>query len=319
MNEQLVNQISREMERHLSAEQMKVLRKTLRQIDAGQKEVTEKDLIGLFLSSKEVEGCSGKTIAYYESTLRKLESGIAVPLYLVSTEELRSYLAAYESERRVSKVTIDNIRRIASSFFSWLEDEDYIVKSPARRIKHVKTPKRVKSTFSDEDLELLRESCEDVRDLAIVDMLASTGMRIGELIGLNIEDVNLEERECLVTGKGDKQRFVYFDARTKVHLGNYLDSRTDEQSALFVPLNGSSRRLTVGAVELRLRQMGRSLNMQRVHPHKFRRTLATSAIDKGMPIEQVQKLLGHEKIDTTMQYALVSQSNVKASHRKYLE
>lgn len=319
MNDQIIDWISKEMEQHLDAEQMKLLRATLRLVPSEQAKETDKDLIGLFLAAKEVEGCSPKTIEYYENTLRKLNTEIVTPLHLAETDDLRRYLTKYESERGSSKVTIDNIRRIISSFYSWLEDEDYIVKSPARRIKHVKTPKKVKSTFKDEDLELLREGCGNARDLAVIDLLASTGMRVGELVGLNIEDINLEERECLVTGKGNKQRLVYFDARTKVHLSNYLGTRTDHQRALFISLRGAARRISIGAIELRLRQMGRLLGLQRVHPHKFRRTLATNAIDKGMPIEQVQKLLGHEKIDTTMHYALVSQSNVKASHRKYLE
>lgn len=319
MNEQVIDWISKEMEQYLNAEQMKILRATLRSASSEPPIINCSDLIELFLAAKEVEGCSPKTIEYYKSTLRKLEDGITTPLHLAETDELRKYLAKYESERGSSKVTIDNIRRIISSFFSWLEDEDYIVKSPARRIKHVKTPKRVKSTFTDEDMEIMREGCRNDRDLAVIDMLASTGMRIGELVSLNISDVNLTERECLVTGKGNKQRLVYFDARTKVHLEKYLSCRNDCSPALFVQMSGTPTRITAGALELRLRNMGNRLGLQRVHPHKFRRTLATNAIDKGMPIEQVQRLLGHEKIDTTMHYALVNQSNVKASHRKYLE
>ena len=277
------------------------------------------DLLESFLEAKKVEGCSRKTIAYYESTLTKMIDEIALPPTAITTDDLRKYLAAYEAERGSSKTTIDNIRRIIASFYAWLEDEDYIVKSPARRIHHVKQPKRVKGTFTDEELEAMREGCENARDLAIVDLLASTGMRVGELVALNRNDVNLAERECLVTGKGDKQRIVYFDARAKLHLQSYLDERSDDRPALFTTLNGTANRVSIGAVELRLRQLGERTGVQRVHPHKFRRTLATNAIDKGMPIEQVQKLLGHEKIDTTMHYALVSQSNVKASHRKYLE
>ena len=319
MDEQIIDWVSRKMEQHLSPEQMKILRATLKSAARAQAMEEERDFIALFLSAKEIEGCSQRTIEYYENTLRKLEADISTPLHSTGTDELREYLARYEFERGSSKVTIDNIRRIIASFFSWLEDEDYIVKSPARRIKHVKTPKKIKNTFTDEDLEVLRERCTNARDLAIVDMLTSTGMRIGELVGLNINDINLEERECLVTGKGNKQRLTYFDARTKVHLGDYLRTRTDDHESLFIPLNGKARRMTIGAIELRLRQIGEKSNIQRVHPHKFRRTLATNAIDKGMPIEQVQKLLGHEKIDTTMHYALVNQNNVKASHRKYLE
>ena len=206
-----------------------------------------------------------------------------------------------------------------SSFFSWLEDEDYIVKSPVRRIRRVKTAQISKEVLTDEELEVLRDACGAKRDLAIIDLLASTGMRIGELVRLNREDVNLHERECLVTGKGNKQRPVYFDARAKLHLTEYLASRSDSSAALFVALDSTARRVTVGGIELRLRNLGQAAGIRRVHPHKFRRTLATHAIDKGMPIEQVQKLLGHAKIDTTMHYAMVNQNNVKASHRRYLE
>ena len=213
---------------------------------------------------------------------------------------------------------MDNIRRILSSFFSWLEDEDYIIKSPVRRIHKVKTSKTIKETHTDENLELMRDNCVELRDLAMIDMLASTGMRVGEMVLLNRSDIDFNERECVVVGKGDKERMVYFDARTKLHLQSYLDSRTDSDPALFVSLRSPHKRLTIGAIELRLREMGRKLGISKVHPHKFRRTLATMAIDKGMPIEQLQRLLGHQRIDTTLQYAMVKQSNVKLAHRKYI-
>ena len=167
-------------------------------------------------------------------------------------------------------------------------------------------------------LECMRDNCDSVRDLAIIDMLASTGMRVGELVHLNIEDIDFENRECIVLGKGSKERPVYFDARTKIHLRNYLESRNDDNPALFVSMLKPYNRLNISGVEIRLRELGRKLDITKVHPHKFRRTLATKAIDKGMPIEQVQKLLGHSKIDTTMQYAMVDQENVKLSHRKYI-
>ena len=228
------------------------------------------------------------------------------------------YLTEYQQSKNSSKVTIDNIRRILSSFFSWLEDEDYIIKSPVRRIHKVKTAANIKETYSDESLELMRDSCIEARDLAMIDLLASTGMRVGEMVLLNREDINFNERECIVFGKGDKERIVYFDARTKIHLLNYLDSRTDNEAALFVSLRAPNKRLKIGGVELRLREIGKNLNIPKVHPHKFRRTLATMAIDKGMPIEQLQKLLGHKRIDTTLQYAMVKQSNVKMAHRKYI-
>ena len=164
----------------------------------------------------------------------------------------------------------------------------------------------------------MRDSADCVRDLAIIDMLASTGMRVGELVKLNKADIDFQNRECVVLGKGNKQRKVYFDARTKIHLKKYLASRCDDNEALFVSLQKPYNRLQISGVEIRLRELGKKLNLNKVHPHKFRRTLATMAIDKGMPIEQVQQLLGHQSVDTTLQYAMVNQNNVKASHKKYI-
>lgn len=271
-----------------------------------------------FLSAKQIEGCSLRSISYYGSTLDNLIKNLQKPFNQVETEDLRVYLSEYQKRNNASKQTIDNIRRILSSFFTWLEDEDYILKSPVRRIHKIKTTKQVKETYSDEALERLRDNCKCVRDLAIIDILSSTGMRVGELVKLNRADVDFANRECVVLGKGSKERVVYFDARTKLHLQNYLNSRKDENEALFVSLLEPHNRLEIAGVEIMLRKLGRSLEINKVHPHKFRRTLATRAIDKGMPIEQVQKLLGHQKIDTTMEYAIVDQQNVKNSHKKYL-
>lgn len=281
--------------------------------DKSNKEFTE-----LFISAKRVEGCSPKTLRYYLATINKMTDTVGKHITKITTEDLRKYLSDYHEENNCSKSNIDNIRRILSSFFSWLEDEDYILKSPVRRIHKIKSAKTVKETYTDEMLECMRDNCDSLRDLAIIDMLASTGMRVGELVHLNIEDVDFEKRECVVLGKGSKERPVYFDARTKIHLRNYLESRNDDNPALFVSMLKPYNRLNISGVEIRLRELGRKLDITKVHPHKFRRTLATRAIDKGMPIEQVQKLLGHSKIDTTMQYAMVDQENVKLSHRKYI-
>lgn len=280
--------------------------------------IDDEEIISQFLSSKRIEGCSEKTILYYQSTIRNSLRMIDKPMSTINTNDIRDYLSSYQERNKVSKVTIDNTRRILSSFFSWLEDEDYISKSPVRRIKKVKTTKMVKQVYSDETLELLRDGCKELRDLAIVDLLSSTGIRVSELVGLNISDVNFHDRECIVLGKGDKERIVYFDARTKVHLQNYVNTRTDDNSALFVTLTKPHNRLKISGVEIRLRKIGSEMGMQDVYPHKFRRTLATRAIDKGMPIEQVQTLLGHQKIDTTLEYAMVNQSNVKSSHNRYI-
>lgn len=283
-----------------------------------EKDKENEEYLNDFITAKRVEGCSEKTIKYYDSTIKNALKVLKKPIKQIVTEDLRTYLANYQKNSSCSKVNLDNIRRILSSFFSWLEDENHIMKSPVRRIHKIKTIKTVKETYTDENLEILRDNCTQIRDLAIIDLLNSTGMRVGELVKLNIEDINFNERECIVFGKGDKERRVYFDARTKIHLQNYLDSRSDDNEALFVSLIKPFNRLNISGVEIRLRELGRKLNMNKVHPHKFRRTLATKAIDKGMPIEQVQQLLGHQKIDMTLQYAMVNQNNVKISHRRYI-
>ena len=275
-------------------------------------------LLDSFITAKRIEGCSEKTLKYYRTTIENMIEAVGKSVRHIQTEDLRTYLTNYQQKNSPSRVTIDNIRRILSSFFSWLEDEDYIIKSPVRRIHKVKTATNVKETYTDEDLEKMRDNCVELRDLAIIDMLASTGMRIGEMVLLNKADIDFNERECVVFGKGDKERVVYFDARTKIHLRNYINSRTDENPALFVTLRSPFERIKIGGIETRLRKMGKELEIEKVHPHKFRRTLATMAIDKGMPIEQLQQLLGHKRIDTTLQYAMVKQSNVKQAHRKYI-
>lgn len=327
MKEKIISEIIREMLPTLNNEQLKMLKSTLEvylhnvSIEPNQKAETENeelDYLGVFLSAKRIEGCSEKTLTYYKNTIQQMLDGIGKSVCMIVTEDLRNYLAEYQEKKTSSKVTIDNIRRIFSSFFAWLEDEDYIIKSPVRRIHRIKSASTIKETYTDEQLESMRDNCDNPRDLALIDILASTGMRIGELVLLNREDISFNERECIVFGKGDKERMVYFDARTKIHLQNYLDSRTDDNNALFVSLKAPYNRMKIGGIELRLRELGKRLNIDKVHPHKFRRTLATVAIDKGMPIEQLQKLLGHQRIDTTLQYAMVKQSNVKIAHRKYI-
>jgi len=297
----------------------KVLKNRLRTVlKEENKDETKEDLLKIFISAKRVEGCSEKSLRYYNSTIKNMQNKINKSEENITTEDLRNYLNEYQQINSISKVTMDNIRRILSTFFSWLEDEDYIIKSPVRRIHKVKTGKIVKETYSDEMLELMRDHCDNSRDLAMIDLLSSTGIRVGELVKLNKDDVDFDSRECVVFGKGNKQRRVYFDARTKIHLQKYLSERKDKNEALFVSLSQPNKRLLISGVEIRLRKIGKELNLHKVHPHKFRRTLATMAIDKGMPIEQVQQLLGHQSIDTTLQYAMVNQANVKSSCKKYI-
>jgi len=321
MEEKLVD-ILNQMAEFLNISQMKKLQEVLFSAFAEEKVEKQKlencEYLDLFLDAKKIEGCSARTIRYYQTTIQHMLNSIQDPVRKISTETIRDYLVEYQQINGCSNVTIDNVRRNISSFFSWLEEEDYILKSPMHRIHKIKTKSVVKETISDEAIERLRDNCGNARDLAIIDLLYSTGIRVGELVNINIADVSFEQRECIVFGKGNKERRVYFDAKVKIHLQQYLDTRTDDNPALFVTLDAPHDRLKISGVEIRLRMLGGKVGVSRVHPHKFRRTMATRAIDKGMPIEQVQKILGHSQIDTTMQYAIVNQENVKTSHRKYI-
>lgn len=321
MEEKLVK-ILNEMADYLNKSQMKKLQETLlkhlAENEAKTEEIPNVEYLKMFIDAKQIEGCSERTLQYYRVTIEHMLGSIETPIRKITTDEIRGYLVDYQKVNNCSKVTVDNVRRNMSSFFSWLEEEDYILKSPMRRIHKIKTKQPVKETITDEMIEKLRDNCTCVRDLAMIDLLYSTGIRVGELVGLNISDIDFEERECIVFGKGDKERRVYFDAKAKLHLQEYIESRTDDNPALFVTLDAPHARLKISGVEIRVRELGRKLNIDKIHPHKFRRTMATRAIDKGMPIEQVQKILGHSQIDTTMQYAIVNQNNVKVSHRRYI-
>ena len=330
MEATLINEVCKLMQEHLTPEQNHILKATLHNVFkhfnipehsehlSPQSSQTNTRLLNLFISAKKIEGCSENTLAYYSSTLLNMINSLQKNVCEVDTNDIRFYLSNYQDIKKTSKVTLDNIRRIISSFFSWLEDEDYILKSPAQRIHKVKSTQFVKETLSDEDLEQLRDQCSHARDLAIIDLLISTGIRVGELVNLNRSDINFPERECIVLGKGDKERRVYFDAKTKIHLQQYLSTRCDSNPALFVGLHSPWNRLSIAGVERFLSKLGKVSHVRHVHPHKFRRTMATMAIEKGMPIELLQKLLGHTKIDTTLHYAIVNETNVKLSHQKYL-
>ncbi|MBQ8940598.1 MAG: tyrosine-type recombinase/integrase [Firmicutes bacterium] len=329
MKDILIKAITQDLRGVLDSRQLKELKCSLENRLSGlkisecsnsnrQNKENNTQFLEMFISAKRVEGCSENTLTYYNTTIEKLLSATNKPIKIITTDDLRAYLADYQQKNNASKVTVDNVRRILSSFFSWLEDEDYIVKSPVRRIHKVKTATIVKETLTDENMEILRDTCKNIRDLAMVEMLSSTGIRVGELVNLNISDINFNERSCIVLGKGNKEREVYFDARTKLHLQEYIQQRTDNDTALFVSRKAPNTRLTIGAIQRIIKNLGIQAEINKLHPHKFRRTLATRAIDKGMPIEQVQRLLGHKKIETTMHYAMVNQSNVKMAHRKYI-
>ena len=326
MKEKVIKEIEQKMESILNNEQKEKLKEVLLytfyniEVTSIKDELVEDttDYAKMFIAAKRIEGCSERTLNYYETTIKTMVEKLSKKVNSIETEDLRNYLSEYQAKNNCSKVTIDNVRRILSSFFAWLEDEDYIMKSPVRRIHKVKATQTVKETYTDEELEEMRDACVEIRDLAMVDFLASTGVRVGELVNLDRVDIDMQERSCVVLGKGGKEREVYFDARTKIHLQNYLNTRTDNNSALFVSLLRPYDRLKISGVEIRLRELGKRINIKKIHPHKFRRTMATKAIDKGMPIEQVQVLLGHRKIDTTLQYAMVNQNNVRNSHKKFI-
>lgn len=328
MKQNIINNVLSQLS-HLPQAEQEVLREVLlRELEQVDITVRESDgercrrendeLEQAFIAAKRLEGCSEKSLAYYHATLHKLLTALDKPMDSITTADIRSYLASIQEARSLSRVTIDNIRRIFSSFFSWLEDEDFIHKSPVRRIRKVRAESLIKEVLTDENLEVLRDSCIEPRDLAMIDLLASTGIRVGELVKMNRRDIDFQERQCVVFGKGNKEREVYFNARAKIHIINYLNTRTDDNPALFVALRTPHTRLTIGGVESQLRALGSRANIHHVHPHKFRRTMATMAIDKGMPIEQVQRLLGHVRVDTTLHYAQVNQNNVKLAHRKYI-
>ena len=326
MKEKVIKEIEQKMASILNNEQKEKLKEVLLytfyniEVTRIKDELVEDttDYAKMFIAAKRIEGCSERTLNYYETTIKIMIEKLSKKVNSIETEDLRNYLSEYQAKNNCSKVTIDNVRRILSSFFAWLEDEDYIMKSPVRRIHKVKATQTVKETYTDEELEEMRDACIEIRDLAMVDFLASTGVRVGELVNLDRVDIDMQERSCVVLGKGGKEREVYFDARTKIHLQNYLNTRTDNNPALFVSLLRPYDRLKISGVEIRLRELGKRINIKKIHPHKFRRTMATKAIDKGMPIEQVQVLLGHRKIDTTLQYAMVNQNNVRNSHKKFI-
>ena len=326
MKEKVIKEIEQKMASILNNEQKEKLKEVLLytfyniEVTSIKDELVEDtiDYAKMFIAAKRIEGCSERTLNYYETTIKTMVDKLSKKVNSIETEDLRNYLSEYQAKNNCSKITIDNVRRILSSFFAWLEDEDYIMKSPVRRIHKVKATQTVKETYTDEELEEMRDACIEIRDLAMVDFLSSTGVRVGELVNLDRVDIDMQERSCVVLGKGGKEREVYFDARTKIHLQNYLNSRTDNNPALFVSLLRPYDRLKISGVEIRLRELGKRINIRKIHPHKFRRTMATKAIDKGMPIEQVQVLLGHRKIDTTLQYAMVNQNNVRNSHKRFI-
>ena len=265
MNQEIINSIMYRMNPYLDNKQLMELKKVLENVLKDNEDLEDDSfqLMNNFIATKKLEGRSDKTLKYYKNTVEKMLQVIDKNVTAITTEDLREYLTDYQSRSTVSKQSVDNVRRNLSSFFTWLEDENYILKSPVRRIHKIKTTTSVKETYSDDEMERLRDSCEEIRDLAMIDLLLSTGIRVGELVLLNWGDIDFYERECIVLGKGDKQRIVYFDARTKLHLQEYLNSRTDDNLALFVGLRAPYERLEIGGVEVRICKLGRCIGIKK--------------------------------------------------------
>ena len=291
-----------EMSEYLTIPQMKKLQeviiKNFAENEVEKTNISNDDFLKMFLAAKQIEGCSERTISYYQTTVEHLLSQTNTNVRKITTEEMRDYLSNYQKRNNCSNVTVDNVRRNISSFFSWLEEEDYILKSPMKRIHKIKTKTVVKNTISDEGIEKLRDNCKEKRDLAIIDLLYSTGIRVGELVNLNIDDIDLEGRECIVYGKGDKERTVFISDQAMIYLNRYLETRQDNNISLFVSKRYPYDRLRKDGIERIVRDLGRSCNVY-AHPHKFRRTLCTQLIKRGMPIQNVAILLGHADINMT--------------------
>lgn len=327
--EEFMGNVLEKMEKHLDKEQISILERVLSIEIHGWKILPQKyeviphddtteRILCRFLTTKKLAGCSEKTIRSYSFHLKKLIQGLRCPLLEIQTNDIRYYLATYKEIRKVSNVTLDNIRLCFSSFFTWLHDEGLILTNPMKRIMRIKSEKIIKNPFTEEELEKLRMNCRRERDLAIIEFLYSSGVRISEAVQLNRDQINFQSRDCIVFGKGAKERTVYLNSKACIHLKMYLDSRSDDNPALFVSMKKPHQRLTAEAIEDVLRKIGRNAGVDHTHPHRFRRTMATNALNRGMPIQEVKELLGHEKMDTTMIYCTVSKENVRLSHKKYI-
>lgn len=320
MTEENINIVLSEMNKILNNYQIIKLKETLNKFmnNEYKNKISNSDYLDKFIMAKKIEGLSDQTLKGYKTYINKMFEYIEKNITTINTDDIRNFLATYQIENNCKNITMENIRVILSSFFSWLEIEELIIKNPIKRIHKIKISKLIKETYSDESIEILRNNCDNIRNKAIISLLSSSGIRVGELVRINIDDIDFNNQTCKVFGKGNKEREIYFDVKTKLYIQEYLIKRKDDENALFVANKKPNRRLGVRGVELMLKKLAEKNNIKDVYPHKFRRTLATKAIDKGMPIEQVQKLLGHTKIDTTLHYAIVNQNNVKYSYNKYI-
>jgi len=271
------------------------------------------DLLNIYLDAMRVEGRSEGTLAHYTQALKRMLESAGVPARRVGVQHLRGYLAA-EKARGISDTTLENTRQIFSAFFNWLQREGLIDKNPTANLGAIKRMKKQKDVFTDVDMEKLKFACASTRDHAILCFLRSTGCRVSEMTGLDRDDVDLQNMECRVLGKGNKERMVYMDPVTAMLVKKYLDGRRDNDPALFI---GERGRMTPSGMRYMLRQTAERAGVEHVHPHKFRRTAATALIRHGMPIQEVACILGHDKLDTTMQYVVLNRTDTANAYRRY--
>lgn len=278
---------------------------------------TQIELLKEFLMTKKIEGCSINTIKDYHDRIIKLIDWTPKDVRELTAKDIRDYLYEYQEINDVKQGTLDTMRLVFSSFYQFMENEEYITKNPVRKIHKIRSEDVIKPAFTDEELEIIRKSAKCIRDLAIIDLLYSSGIRISECVDLNIRDVNFADREFIVYGKGGKERICYFNARTKIEILDYLQTREDRECALFVSKHEPHERLKKGGIRHMLKDIEAKTGIPNIHPHRFRRTLATNLLDKGMTLEQVQRILGHKKIETTLIYANVNQTMTKMNHQKF--
>ena len=316
-----LNQIEKQLSSSLTVDAMNQTLRTVSDILEGfdMRETAgsgdeQDDLLDCYIDAMRVQGRSPKTIERYRYKIRKLMKYVQVPTRKITVYHLRGWLSA-EKARGIADSTLDGDRQIFSAYFGWLRRESLIERNPAENLGTIRCAKKTKAVYSETDFEKLYRNCKTLRDLVLIHFLGSTGCRISEAMALDRGCLDLERLECIVHGKGNKERRVYFDAVTGMLLREYLEGRKDDNSALFIGLRGE--RLQPGGVRQMLKVLAKRAGVEHVHPHKFRRTLATSMTRRGMPIQEVASILGHEKLDTTMRYVVLNNDDVKNSYRRY--
>lgn len=325
----LINDIVNSMQSQLDNNQLQDLKNSL-YLKLNKYEIHEREtslsvidtssemLLKQFIATKRLEGKAESTIKHYGFVCGRMIQDINKNICDITTFDLRFYLSSYKELRNISNVTLDGMRRCIKSFFTFLYTENLINTNPSAALHQVKCEKKIKHPFTDRDLEKLKRSCQNRRDRALVEFLYSTGCRISEVISLNRDDINFDNNSIVVSGKGSKQRIVYMTDVCAMYLQEYLEERTDDNPCLFATLIEPYRRMQKTGLEARLHKIGNIAGVDNVHPHRYRRTLATNMLNRGANIQDVACILGHEDIRTTQIYCFIDQNNVMITHNKYI-